>query len=65
LMLAMTDGLNRLFSNNLQPLKLARDAGLAIVNKLPPLKKIFMGSAMGLAGDVPKLMRGESLRARG
>lgn len=61
LMLGMTDGLNRLFSNNLQPLKLIRDAGLAIVNQIPPLKKIFMGSAMGLAGDVPKLMRGESL----
>jgi hypothetical protein len=25
------------------------------------LKKVFMESAMGLAGDVPKLMRGEPL----
>jgi 2-octaprenyl-6-methoxyphenol hydroxylase len=61
LMLGMTDGLNRLFSNNIGPLKFMRDAGLAIVNQLPPLKKIFMGSAMGLSGDVPKLMRGENL----
>jgi len=61
LMLGMTDGLNRLFSNNIGPLKFMRDVGLAIVNQLPPLKKIFMGSAMGLSGDVPKLMRGENL----
>ncbi len=61
LMLAMTDGLNRLFSNDIRPLKFIRDAGLAIVNQLPPLKKVFMGSAMGLSGDVPKLMRGETL----
>jgi 2-octaprenyl-6-methoxyphenol hydroxylase len=61
LMLAMTDGLNRLFSNDIRPLKLARDLGLSLVNRLPPLKKVFMESAMGLAGDVPKLMRGEPL----
>ena len=61
LMLGMTDGLNRLFSNDIGPLKIIRDAGLAIVNQLPPLKKIFMGSAMGLSGDIPKLMRGETL----
>ncbi|NQV82252.1 MAG: 2-octaprenyl-6-methoxyphenyl hydroxylase [Rhodospirillales bacterium] len=61
LMLAMTDGLNRLFSNNIRPLRLARDLGLAAVNQLPPLKKFFMRHAMGLVGDLPRLMRNQSL----
>jgi len=61
LMLAMTDGLNRLFSNAIPPVTLARDLGLAVVNSLPPLKKVFMQHAMGLAGELPRLMRGEAL----
>jgi 2-octaprenyl-6-methoxyphenol hydroxylase len=61
LMLAMTDVLNRLFSNDLEPARIARDLGMAAVNKLPPLKKVFMKHAMGLAGDLPRLMRGASL----
>lgn len=47
-MLAITDLLTRLFSNNLLPLRTARDMGLWIVGKIPPLKKIFMRHAMGL-----------------
>lgn len=61
LMLAMTDALNRLFSNDIAPLKLARDTGLAVVNRIPPLKKLFMRHAMGVVGELPKLMRGETL----
>jgi len=56
-----TDGLNRLFSNDLAPLRLARDVGLAAVNRLPPLKRLFMRHAMGLVGDLPRLIRGEAL----
>ena len=58
LMLAMTDGLNRLFSNDIAPLRLARDLGLAAVNRMPPLKRLFMRHAMGTVGDLPRLMRG-------
>ncbi len=47
LMSAATDGLNRLFSNNIIPIKLARRLGLAAVQKLPYLKKFFVGYAMG------------------
>jgi len=61
LMLAATDGLNRLFSNDVPAVRLARDLGLAIVNRLPPVKKTFMRHAMGLTGDLPRLMRGEPL----
>ena len=38
-----------------------RDLGLATVNRLPPLKKLFIKHAMGLVGDLPRLMRGETL----
>ncbi len=61
LLIAATDGLNRLFSNDLPPLRLARDLGLAAVDRLPPLKRLFMGHAMGLLGDLPRLIRGEAL----
>ena len=61
LMLAATDGLNRLFSNALPPVRLARDLGLAAVNRIPPLKRSLMRHAMGVVGDLPRLMRGEAL----
>jgi 2-octaprenyl-6-methoxyphenol hydroxylase len=57
-MLLATDGLNRLFSNDFAPLRLARDVGLALVNQLPPVKRLFMRHAMGLIGELPSLMRG-------
>src|SRR5665213_3145253 len=49
LLAVVTDGLNRLFSNDIAPLALARDLGLAAVDRIPPLKKLFMRHAMGLA----------------
>ena len=58
---ARTDGLNRLFSNALPPVRLARDLGLAAVNRIPPLKRSLMRHAMGVVGDLPRLMRGEAL----
>lgn len=59
-MIIATDGLNRLFSNNIFPIKLARRIGLGIVNKIPPLKKRFMKHAMGITGDLPELIKKES-----
>jgi 2-octaprenyl-6-methoxyphenol hydroxylase len=58
---AVTDGLNRLFSNSIPPVRLVRDLGLAAVNATPPLKRLFMRHAMGTLGDVPRLARGEML----
>jgi 2-octaprenyl-6-methoxyphenol hydroxylase len=58
---AVTDGLNRLFSNSLAPLVLARDMGLAVVNQLPPMKRFLMRHAMGQVGVLPRLIRGERL----
>jgi 2-octaprenyl-6-methoxyphenol hydroxylase len=56
-----TDVLNRLFSNQSDALRLVRDIGLGLVDRLPPLKRMFMREAAGLSGEVPKLLRGEAL----
>jgi 2-octaprenyl-6-methoxyphenol hydroxylase len=50
LMLAATDALDRLFSNDIRPLRLARDLGIAAVNRMPPLKRLFVRQAMGAPG---------------
>ena len=60
-LIAITDGLNRLFANDFLPLKLAREWGLGLVERTPPLKRFFMHHATGLIGDLPRLMRGEEL----
>jgi 2-octaprenyl-6-methoxyphenol hydroxylase len=51
-MLAITDLLNRLFSNNVIPIRAMRDIGLWTVGKLPTLKKMFMRHAMGLKAKI-------------
>ena len=56
-----TDVLNRLFSNRSDVLRLARDIGLGLVDRLPQLKRMFIREAAGLVGEVPKLLRGEAL----
>jgi 2-octaprenyl-6-methoxyphenol hydroxylase len=56
-----TDGLNRLFSNRSDVLRLVRDVGLGVVDRLPALKQMFIREAAGLVGEVPKLLRGEVL----
>jgi 2-octaprenyl-6-methoxyphenol hydroxylase len=61
LLAAVTDGLNRLFSNRIAPLRLARDFGLAVVDRLPPVKRLLMRDAMGISGDLPRLVRGQPL----
>ena len=58
---AVTDGLNRLFSNDVTPLRLARDFGLGLVDRLPSLKRLFIGEAAAARGPQPRLMRGEAL----
>jgi 2-octaprenyl-6-methoxyphenol hydroxylase len=46
-MLAMTDGLDRLFSTNNPAVRLVRDLGIAAVDRTRPLKRVFMRRAMG------------------
>jgi 2-octaprenyl-6-methoxyphenol hydroxylase len=56
-----TDSLNRLFSNHSDVLRLARDVGLGLVERMPALKRVFIREAAGFTGEVPKLLRGEAL----
>jgi 2-octaprenyl-6-methoxyphenol hydroxylase len=56
-----TDGLNRLFSNRSDVLRLVRDIGLGVVERLPMVKGFFIREAAGLTGEVPKLLKGEAL----
>ncbi|MBV9955361.1 MAG: FAD-dependent monooxygenase, partial [Pseudolabrys sp.] len=56
-----TDGLNRLFSNRSDALRLIRDVGLGLVERMPALKRVFIQEAAGFTGEVPKLLRGEAL----
>ncbi|HXF89117.1 MAG TPA: FAD-dependent monooxygenase [Xanthobacteraceae bacterium] len=56
-----TDGLNRLFSNESDALRLVRDIGLGLVERAPALKNFFIREAAGLTGEVPRLLRGEAL----
>ena len=56
-----TDVFNRLFSNNSPIVRAARDAGMALVNRIGPARRLFMGEAGGAVGDLPRLLRGEAL----
>jgi 2-octaprenyl-6-methoxyphenol hydroxylase len=57
-----TDVLNRLFSNDITPIRIARDFGLGVVERLPRLKNFFIDQAAGKAGsDGPKLLAGEAI----
>lgn len=57
-----TDVLNRLFSNDISPLRHIRDLGLGIVDRMPGLKKYFIEQAAGLQKqDGPKLLKGQAI----
>ena len=56
---AVMDGLVRLFSNDSKTLARARQVGLSVVNRIPPLKGFFMREAMGATGKLPRLLLGE------
>ncbi|WP_312814827.1 UbiH/UbiF/VisC/COQ6 family ubiquinone biosynthesis hydroxylase [Brevundimonas sp.] len=55
------DAFVRLFSNDIPPVRFARDTGMAIVNRIGPLRRAFMHEAGGATGDLPRLLRGEAL----
>ena len=57
-----TDVLNRLFSNDIMPVRALRDFGLGLVERMPPLKSFFIRQAAGLSGPGgPRLLRGEAI----
>ncbi|MEA2882865.1 MAG: 2-octaprenyl-6-methoxyphenol hydroxylase [Bradyrhizobium sp.] len=56
-----TNSLNLLFSNESALLRGVRDIGLGLVDRMPPLKNLFIRQAAGLSGEVPRLLKGEAL----
>ena len=56
-----TNSLNFLFSNESTLLRTIRDIGLGLVDRAPPLKGMLIRQAAGLAGEVPRLLKGEAL----
>lgn len=57
-----TDVLNRMFSNDFTPLRMVRDFGLGVVDRLPGLKNFFIqqASSVGGSGD-PRLLAGQPI----
>jgi 2-octaprenyl-6-methoxyphenol hydroxylase len=53
-----TDVLNRLFSNDVTPVRVIRDFGLGLVDRMPALKSFFIKQASIAGGDDPKLLGG-------
>jgi 2-octaprenyl-6-methoxyphenol hydroxylase len=57
-MAAMTDGLNRLFSNDIAPVRALRDFGLGLVDRAGPIKSALIRTASGVSASGPKLLSG-------
>ncbi|MCP8883110.1 FAD-dependent oxidoreductase [Devosia sp. XJ19-1] len=57
-MALVTDGMNRLFSNDIAPVRALRDFGLGLVERAGPVKKTLIRAASGIGGSAPKLLSG-------
>ncbi|MFP4537491.1 MAG: FAD-dependent monooxygenase [Dichotomicrobium sp.] len=55
------DVLNRLFSSDSEALRTIRGLGLGMVDRIAPLKRLFVAEAAGTTGELPRLMRGERI----
>ncbi len=56
-----TDGLNRLFSNDVAGVRALRDFGLGVVDKIPVVKKALIRHAAGINISDPKLLSGQDI----
>jgi 2-octaprenyl-3-methyl-6-methoxy-1,4-benzoquinol hydroxylase len=61
LMMTAMDMFYRVFGNAQLPLKLLRNLGLGLAERVAPAKKLAMKYAMGLGGQLPRLARGETI----
>ena len=58
-LVAATDGLNRLFTDNNKIVRFIRSPGLDAINTMNPIKNLFMRLAMGEVGSLPHLLKGQ------
>ncbi len=56
-----TDAFTRLFATDHPLVRTVRDAGMAVVNRIGAARRMFMAEAGGASGDLPRLLRGESV----
>ena len=56
-----TDVFTRLFSTDNPVARVARSAGISLVNRIGPARRFFMAEAGGAVGDLPRLLRGEAV----
>lgn len=61
LMAMVTDGMNRLFSNDIAPVRAVRDFGLGLVDRMGPLKSAMIARAAGVGSNGPKLLSGHPI----
>lgn len=61
-MMTVMDAFYRVFSNEIMPVKIIRNLGLGLAERILPAKNKVMRMAMGLDGKLPKLARGVSLQ---
>ncbi len=60
-MMTVMDVFYQVFSNDVLPVKFLRNLGLGLAERVLPAKHIVMRNAMGLAGNLPKLAKGEPI----
>ena len=60
-MMTLMDVFYKSFSNDILPVKVIRNLGLGLAQRLTPVRNKAMKAAMGLEGRLPRLARGEAL----
>jgi 2-octaprenyl-3-methyl-6-methoxy-1,4-benzoquinol hydroxylase len=60
-MMTVMDAFYQVFSNKILPVKILRNLGLGLAERILPAKNKIMRNAMGLEGNLPKLARGETI----
>jgi 2-octaprenyl-6-methoxyphenol hydroxylase len=60
-MAVVTDGMNRLFSNDVAPIRALRDLGLGLVDRAGPIKEAMIRVAAGVEAGGPRLLRGQAI----
>jgi len=61
-MMTVMDAFYRVFSNEILPVKVLRNLGLGLAERIAPAKKKVIRMAVGLDGNLPKLARGEPIK---
>jgi len=60
-MAVVTDGMNRLFSNDVAPVRALRDFGLSAVDRAGPVKDAMIRIAAGVTPGGPRLLSGQAI----